>query len=86
MGFGTLVATVRSRRGGCATTGALACDIARQNASNVTSPKESPELQHTVGKVDCSPADVGFDESRVGALHRHFARLMDENKLQGASY
>lgn len=43
-------------------------------------------MQHTVGKVDCSPADVGFDESRVEALHHHFARLMDENKLQGASY
>jgi serine-type D-Ala-D-Ala carboxypeptidase len=43
-------------------------------------------LQHTAGKVDCSPADVGFDENRVDALHRHFERLMDENKIQGASY
>ncbi len=43
-------------------------------------------MQHTPGKVDCSPAEVGFDESRVDALHRHFARLMDEKKIQGASY
>ena len=43
-------------------------------------------MQHTAGKVDCSPADVGFDENRVDALHRHFQRLMDEKKIQGASY
>jgi CubicO group peptidase (beta-lactamase class C family) len=43
-------------------------------------------LQHTAGKVDCSPAEVGFEESRVDALHRHFERLMDEKKIQGASY
>ncbi|MCL1871770.1 MAG: beta-lactamase family protein [Promicromonosporaceae bacterium] len=43
-------------------------------------------MQHTAGKVDCSPADVGYDEHRVEALHRHFDRLMDENKIQGASY
>lgn len=43
-------------------------------------------MQHTAGKVDCSPADVGFDERRVDALRRHFERLMAENKIQGASY
>lgn len=43
-------------------------------------------MQHTAGKVDCSPADVGFDEHRVDALHRHFERLIDEKKIQGASY
>ncbi|WP_425955605.1 serine hydrolase domain-containing protein [Xylanimonas sp. McL0601] len=43
-------------------------------------------MQHTAGKVECSPTDVGFDESRVDALSRHFERLMDEKKIQGASY
>ena len=40
----------------------------------------------TAGEIECSPADVGYDESRIEALHRHFQRLMDENKIQCASY
>lgn len=43
-------------------------------------------MLYTAGPTDCSPADVGYDESRVGALHRHFQRLIDEGKLQCASY
>ena len=43
-------------------------------------------MMFTQGKTDCAPADVGYDASREEALKQHFQRLMDENKLQCASY
>ncbi len=33
-----------------------------------------------------SPADVDYDESRLGAVNRHLQRLIDANELFGASY
>jgi len=43
-------------------------------------------MMNITGATDCSPAEVGYDEERIEVLHRHFQRLMDEGKLQCASY
>lgn len=40
----------------------------------------------TLGSTDCSPAEVGYDTSRTGVLHNHFQNLIDQNKIQAASY
>lgn len=40
----------------------------------------------TPGSTDCSPAEVGYDTSRTGVLHNHFQNLIDQNKIQAASY
>ncbi|OMD48371.1 hypothetical protein BSK56_11345 [Paenibacillus borealis] len=40
----------------------------------------------TLGSTDCSPAEVGYDTSRIGVLHNHFQNLIDQNKIQAASY
>ncbi|CAH1204573.1 Putative D-alanyl-D-alanine carboxypeptidase [Paenibacillus auburnensis] len=38
------------------------------------------------GVTDCSPAEVGYDASRIGVLNAHFEKLIEDNKLQAASY
>ena len=43
-------------------------------------------MLYTQGKTDCSPAEAGFDESRVDVLNRHFQRLIDTGEIQCASY
>jgi len=40
----------------------------------------------TQGKTDCKPAEVGYDESRLDVLHKHFQRLIDDGELQCATY
>ncbi len=40
----------------------------------------------SAGQVDCTPEEVGYDASRIGVLHAHFKKLMDQNKIQAASY
>lgn len=40
----------------------------------------------TPGITDCSPAEVGYDTSRIGVLHNHFQNLIDQNKIQAAAY
>ncbi|WP_020618930.1 serine hydrolase domain-containing protein [Paenibacillus daejeonensis] len=41
---------------------------------------------YTPGQVDCAPEEVGYEASRIEVLHAHFQKLMDENKIQSASY
>ncbi|AIQ40534.1 serine hydrolase domain-containing protein [Paenibacillus sp. FSL R5-0912] len=43
-------------------------------------------MLYTPGIADCSPAEVGYDASRIGVLHTHFQNLIDDNKIQAASY
>ncbi len=40
----------------------------------------------TKGKTDITPTEAGYDECRIEALHKHFERLMDNKKIQCASY
>lgn len=43
-------------------------------------------MLYTPGIADCSPAEAGYDASRIGVLHSHFQNLIDEKKIQAASY
>lgn len=43
-------------------------------------------MLYTPGQTDCSPEEVGYDASRIEVLHTHFQKLIDANKMQGASY
>jgi len=43
-------------------------------------------MLYVPGTVDCTPAEAGYDESRIAVLHKHFGKLMDENKIVCASY
>lgn len=43
-------------------------------------------MLHVPGVTDCSPAEVGYDASRIATLHAHFQNLIDQNKIQAASY
>lgn len=43
-------------------------------------------MLYTPGITDCSPAEVDYDATRIGVLHTHFQQLIDENKIQAASY
>lgn len=43
-------------------------------------------MQYNPGVTDCSPAEVGYDTSRIEVLNAHFQRLIEEQKIQGASY
>lgn len=43
-------------------------------------------MLYTPGVTDCSPAEVGYDTSRIDVLHAHFQNLIDQNKIQAASY
>ncbi|WP_019911989.1 serine hydrolase domain-containing protein [Paenibacillus sp. HW567] len=43
-------------------------------------------MLHTSGVTDCSPAEVGYDTSRIEVLNAHFQKLIEEKKIQGASY
>ncbi|MDR1700366.1 MAG: beta-lactamase family protein [Lachnoclostridium sp.] len=38
------------------------------------------------GKVDCTPQEVDYDESRVDALNKHFQALIDEKSIHCATY
>lgn len=38
------------------------------------------------GKLDCQPSEVGYDESREEVLIRHFEKMMEQKKIQCASY
>jgi CubicO group peptidase (beta-lactamase class C family) len=41
---------------------------------------------YTSGTIDCTPAEAGYDESRIQVLHKHFEKLMDSGKIVCASY
>ena len=43
-------------------------------------------MNNTKGKVDVKPSDVGYDESRLDILNNHFGKLVDNNKIYGATY
>lgn len=43
-------------------------------------------MSFSKGIVDCKPEDQGYDSSREVTLIHHFEKLMEENKIQGASY
>lgn len=43
-------------------------------------------MLHIAGITDCSPAEVGYEASRIEVLHSHFRKLMDQKKIQAASY
>jgi CubicO group peptidase (beta-lactamase class C family) len=43
-------------------------------------------MLYTPGAVDCTPAEVSYDESRIQVLHRHFEKLFDAGKIVNASY
>ncbi|XID92222.1 serine hydrolase domain-containing protein [Paenibacillaceae bacterium WGS1546] len=43
-------------------------------------------MLYAPGQVDCLPEEVGYDTSRIDVLHAHFQKLMDQNKIQAASY
>ena len=40
----------------------------------------------TKGFTECAPIEVGYDETRLEALHKHLQQLMDDKKIQGSSY
>lgn len=40
----------------------------------------------TQGKTECKPAEVGYDEGRIEAVHKHFQRLIDIKEIQCAAY
>lgn len=43
-------------------------------------------MLYTPGITDCSPAEVNYDATRIGVLHTHFQQLIDDKKIQAASY
>ena len=43
-------------------------------------------MTFTPGKVDCKPTEVGYDESRIAVLHKHFEKLLESGKIVNASY
>ncbi|WP_379154015.1 serine hydrolase domain-containing protein [Paenibacillus sp. sgz5001063] len=43
-------------------------------------------MLYTQGVTDCSPAEVGYDASRIEVLNAHFQTLIDQKKVQAASY
>lgn len=43
-------------------------------------------MQLIPGVTDCSPAEVGYDSSRIEILNAHFQTLIGHNKVQAASY
>lgn len=40
----------------------------------------------TNGKTDITPLEAGYDECRIDTLHKHFEKLMNNKKIQCASY
>lgn len=38
------------------------------------------------GKTDCSPAETGYDESRIEMLNKRFGEMIDKKLIHGASY
>lgn len=38
------------------------------------------------GAVDCAPAEVGYDASRLDAVNAFFARMIEQNVIHGATY
>lgn len=38
------------------------------------------------GKIDANPREVGYDETRLEILDRHFMKIIESNKIQCASY
>ncbi|MDR0322212.1 MAG: beta-lactamase family protein [Treponema sp.] len=43
-------------------------------------------MLYTQGKTEVSPAEVGYDESRIQVLNDHFQRLIDDGEIQCATY
>ncbi len=43
-------------------------------------------MQVVQGKTEWTPKEAGYDEARLDMLHRHFDRMMKENKIIGATY
>lgn len=38
------------------------------------------------GKIDCKPAETGYDESRIAKLNERFQNMIDRELIHGASY
>jgi CubicO group peptidase (beta-lactamase class C family) len=43
-------------------------------------------MLYTSGQVDCLPHEVDYDTSRIEVLNNHFQKLIEQKKIQGASY
>lgn len=43
-------------------------------------------MLHTTGLTDWTPEEAGYDASRITLLQAHFQKLMDQKKIQAASY
>ncbi|MCL2109285.1 MAG: beta-lactamase family protein [Oscillospiraceae bacterium] len=43
-------------------------------------------MLYTQGKIQCNPAEVGYDEKRLEVLNNHFQRAIDEKEIQCAMY
>ena len=43
-------------------------------------------LQVSLGKTQCSPADVSYNAKRLDVLNAHFQKAIDDNKIQCATY
>jgi len=41
---------------------------------------------YTLGKTDCKPGDVGYNEQRLDVLNRHLQRVIDDGEIQCATY
>ncbi len=39
-----------------------------------------------IGKTQVKPAEVGYDESRLSVLDKHFGRLMEKGEIQSVNY
>ena len=43
-------------------------------------------MQFIKGRSDCTPADAGYDESRIGILHKHLERIIGNGEIQCVAY
>jgi len=43
-------------------------------------------MPYTQGATDCTPNEVGYDESRIPILNNHLQKLIDENVIFGTTY
>ena len=43
-------------------------------------------MLYTKGNTEYTPADVGYDESRLDVLNRHFQKMVDDNEIYGSAY
>lgn len=43
-------------------------------------------MQFAKGQTECTPAEAGYDESRIETLNNHFKKLVDDSEIIGATY